>query len=73
MTNLELTHELWTDRPSGYCPHVRHDEHGCYCKSPSLPDVADPYSACDVYALQIWCLNADHYTVCHFWPPGDTP
>jgi hypothetical protein len=70
---LELVHELWRDRPAGCCPYVRHDERGCYCTSPGLPVEGDRYMVCDTASLQLWCLDGDHYTRCHFWPAGDVP
>jgi hypothetical protein len=70
--SLPLIHELWRDHEHA-CPYVRHDEHGCYCTSPTLPDAADRFMVCDVYSIQLWCLTEEHYTRCHFWPAGDVP
>ena len=72
MTALEFTHELW-DQHEHACPYLRHDERGCLCASPTLPQGGDRYMPCDVYSLQIWCTTEDHYTRCHFWPAGDVP
>jgi hypothetical protein len=69
---LPLIHEL-TAAHQRACPYLRHNEHGCYCTSPQLPAGGDPYMACDVYSLQIWCLVEDHYTRCHFLPAGIRP
>jgi hypothetical protein len=44
---LDLIHELWQDHQGG-CPHVRHDDRGCYCTSPLMPVHGDPYMPCDV-------------------------
>jgi hypothetical protein len=70
LTPLALIHELWTDRQHA-CPYLRHDERGCFCTSPALPDGGDPFMPCDTASLQIWCLTDDHYTRCHFYPAGD--
>jgi hypothetical protein len=72
MTALELVHELWADHQHA-CPYVRHDEHGCFCTSPAMPDQADPYMPCDTASLQLWCLAAENYTKCCLWPAGDAP
>ena len=69
---LPLIHELWRDHRHA-CPFVRHDEKGCFCTSPRMPAGGDAYMPCDVYSLQIWCLDEDHYTRCNFWPAGDVP
>jgi hypothetical protein len=72
MTALELVHELWNERQHA-CPYLAHDEQGCYCRSPTFPQLGDRYMPCDYASMQIYCLDGDHYTRCHFWPAGDTP
>jgi hypothetical protein len=68
-----LIHDLWANRPHTCCGYVRHSERGCWCASPTLPELADRYAPCDVYSAQIWCLTEDHYTRCHLYPAGDVP
>jgi hypothetical protein len=71
---LPLIQELWAEHEHRHhCPYVRHDDKGCYCTSPRLPAGADRFMVCDIYSVQIWCLDEDHYTRCHFWPAGDVP
>ena len=75
-TALELIHELWAERPRACCPYVRHDERGCWCASPGLPEAAasaDRYMPCDTASLQLWCLTEADYTRCLFYPAGDVP
>jgi hypothetical protein len=69
-TALELIHELWADHQHA-CPYVRHDEHGCFCTSPALPEDADGRMVCDVYSVQLWCLTDVDYTRCCLCPAGD--
>jgi hypothetical protein len=71
MTPVELVHELWHDHTEPCCPYLRHNEDGCYCRSPRLPAGGDPYILCDYASLQTWCTDAQNYTRCHFWPAGD--
>ena len=71
-TALALIHELWAVHQHA-CPYVRHDDRGCYCRSPKMPPAGDPYMPCDVYSVQLWCLTEDHYTKCMLWPAGDVP
>ena len=70
--NGRVVHELWADRQQA-CPYVRHDERGCFCVSPSLPEVADRYMPCDTASLQLWCLTEADYTKCCLYPAGDVP
>jgi hypothetical protein len=72
MIALDTIHELWHEHQGG-CPHVHHDEQGCYCSSPRMPQGVDRYGPCDVYCVQVYCLDAEHYTRCCLWPSGDVP
>jgi hypothetical protein len=72
MTALDLIDELWADHQHA-CPYLRHDEHGCFCASPALPEGSDRSTPCDTASLQLWCLTESDYTRCHFWPAGDVP
>src|SRR5262249_36354258 len=72
MTPLELIDELWAELPHA-CPYVNHDERGCFCLSPTLPEEAERYTPCDTASLQLWCLDEERYTRCHFYPGGDVP
>jgi hypothetical protein len=69
---LPLIHELWSAHEHAG-PYVHHDDNGCFCTSPTLPDCADRSMVCDVYSIQIWCLTEEHYTRCHFYPAGGVP
>jgi hypothetical protein len=71
-TSLALIHELWNQRKHA-CPYLRHDEHGCLCVSPAMPASGDPYTPCDVYSVQLWCLTETYYPKCSLYPAGDVP
>ena len=72
-TALELVHELWAERPHTCCPFMRHDERGCYCTSPQIPEWGDSYGPCDTASLQVFCLTETHYSKCIIYPAGDVP
>jgi hypothetical protein len=72
MTSLELTHELWNQRQHA-CPFLRHDEMGCSCASPALPEGSDGSMPCDTASLQLWCLTEADYPKCSLYPAGDVP
>ena len=67
---LTMVHELWADREHA-CAYLRHDTAVCFCTSPRVSASGDRYTPCDHFSLQLYCLTADHYTRCHFWPAGD--
>ena len=71
-TALDLIHELWTNHEYG-CPYLRHNDRGCFCTSPALPEGADGYMPCDMYSIQLWCLTETDYTKCCIYPAGDVP
>jgi hypothetical protein len=70
-TTLELTHELWVAYEHACCPYAHHDDRGCWCASPVLPEAVDRYLLCNPARLQLWCCTEDHYTRCHFYSADD--
>ena len=63
---LNLTRELWEQSsPAHRCPHVSYNGKSCRC------DVVAERCAvlvCDTASLQLWCLDAERYPTCHFYP-----
>ena len=71
-SSLSLVEELWKSRPKDHCcPHIRHDEQGCWCNSPWFDNLRasreDRQEVCDSASLQLWCLDGERAHLCIFF------
>ena len=66
-----LVEELFINSPEKIrCPYIRRDENGPYCAK-NLKEgskiVEERRLVCDVYSLQLWCLDKDRCHNCIFF------
>lgn len=70
MIDIKFIDELFEER-EGRCPHIKRDLGGRpYCGK-DLAEGAEPNEVrrmvCDVYSLQLWCLDGVRYDKCIFY------
>ncbi|HTU22497.1 MAG TPA: hypothetical protein VMG10_30950 [Gemmataceae bacterium] len=65
---VNLVRELWEQSaPEKRCPHIRYNGSKCRC---AAVDEREAEMVCDVYSLQLWCLDGERYPKCLFYPKG---
>ncbi len=71
MNAIDLIRELWKESaPAGRCPFVRFNGKRCRC---GAVDEQAAELVCDTASLQLWCLDAERYRQCHFYPRQERP